>query len=220
MASSVGVHPPAPISIKPSALSDVLNKKSFNPIWHNPAVADLFFDGVAQRTNRTTDSGLASLASSAILAIQALDDLSNQLIGADRNACIKVAKALGEMLRLTSAIASPSAADLLGASLATAEKLLRVGAAVLGPAAAAAASAAAAAAPLLGGADDGLLRHIGDVTARVRGLAPGQFCLVPSGWTRKDGPDHALVRRRALSARFLPASAAPRRGRFQAPAGR
>ena len=201
-AHSVGVlHPPEKMG-NIGTPSKTLNIKSSKPIWHHPAVADLFFDGLADRTNRTVMAGISSLTSSSVLALHAIDDLSNQLSGAERDACVKAAKALGDMIGVLSTIPSPQT-DLLGASLATAEKFIRGGAALLGPAAAA---AAAAAGPLFGGADERLLQLVSTVTARIKALHPGEFCLIPAGWTRKSGPDHALVRScgiRPLRQRFL-----------------
>jgi hypothetical protein len=193
------------------AQSENAVKKRCNEAWHHPAVKDLFLDGLTNRGNCTAP-GIASFSSSAALAISVLDDLSNQLDGPDRDACAKASKSFSDMLSILSAIpTTDSGTNILGAAFAAAGSYLRTGAGVA--ALPAALAAAAAAPPLFAGSDESLLRVIATVSARVRRLKPGEFCLIPVGWARKQRPDHILVRggggRRRLAAPRRRSRAAP-----------
>jgi hypothetical protein len=158
--------------------------------WDNPAIADLFFDGVLNPKGGGDIPCIQTFTSSTALLIHALEDITAGLDGADKRACTAAATAFGEMLGILAKVPSASGPDFLREALSAAATGL----------------ARSAASPILGlmasiGAqglapvthDESLMRLVDAAASRVRSLGEGEFCLLPAGWLRSDGSGRIVV---------------------------
>ncbi len=183
---------PTTVDFKTSmALSVQIAEKPSNFVWNHPAIPDLFFDGFLSENADHASPGLASLASSVVLTIHILEELvTSAYTDQDKSACAAASKAFNDLLSFITAIPGESTGEMINASLASAEKMLRQGAALMGVV-----SRIEAAPPIFGGKEEDFHRLIEKIVHRVRALQEGEFTLIPCGWERNGGDSHALVRR-------------------------
>eukprot|EP00291_Cryptomonas_curvata_P016364 CAMPEP_0172153900 /NCGR_PEP_ID=MMETSP1050-20130122/1719_1 /TAXON_ID=233186 /ORGANISM="Cryptomonas curvata, Strain CCAP979/52" /LENGTH=289 /DNA_ID=CAMNT_0012822523 /DNA_START=44 /DNA_END=909 /DNA_ORIENTATION=+ len=181
---------PTTVDFKTSMAQSVqIAQKPSNFIWNHPAIPDLFLDGFLSENADHASPGLASLASSVVLTIHILEDLvASAHTDQDRSACAAASKAFNDLLSFLTAIPGESTGEMINASLASAEKLLRQAAALTGVV-----SRIEAAQPVFGGKEEDFLRLIDKIVRRVHALQEGEFTLVPCGWARNGGDSHALV---------------------------
>ena len=180
--------------LKASLLESVsVAVRPLDKIWNHPAVADLFLDGLLKKDTFHVPPGLVSFTSTVIFACSILESIvdpskTDGLAQEERSAYTKTARACHDLLTFLTAIPGDSTADMINASLASAEKLFRRGAAIAGVT-----PHIEGTAPILGGREESFVKLISIVTAKIKDLKEGDIVMVPAGWLRTGGDSQIMV---------------------------
>ena len=181
-----------PDDLKASLAQNVsVAERSSKYIWNHPAIADLFLDGLLSKSSSRAPPGLVSFTSSVILAVHVLEDMATGAQSPEEKVIFsKVAKAYSDLLATTSLIPGESTLETINSALASAEKMLRQGAAIAGVA-----PQIPTVTPVFAGREEDFLRLIERVVSRIKALQEGDLLLLPCGWLREAGDSQMLVRR-------------------------